>query len=120
MVVLLIFVLIHRQDMRRVPPPSIWMHSTDLEPPASQDDAASRHGAYPQRCKEHSLGTQSTWGWMQHLGTTDEIRMAGATAVDWHAVFRKLCNMPTTAWGELGADDTMAATIQATLGRAHR
>ena len=101
------------QDMRRVPPPSIWMHSTALEPTASQDDAASRHGPYPQRYHDQSLGPQNTWGWMRHLTTTATVRQEGAVLVDWHAVFSQLCTMPRTAWEELGADDEVAAAIQA-------
>ena len=102
------------QDMRRVPPPSVWMHSSDLEPPPRPDEQEHCHGAYPQRVPDFSLGPQSHWGWMQHLGATPEARKAIVPNTDWHYVFEKLCQMPQTAWDQLGADDRLAATMKVT------
>ena len=57
------------QDLRRVPPPKLWMRPAELEPEVHLPQEA-RHVSYPQRLPQFSLGSQSTWGWMQHLATT--------------------------------------------------
>ena len=45
------------QDMRRVLPPHLWMPEVELDPFQTAEAGESyTHGAYPQRCKELSVG----------------------------------------------------------------
>jgi len=103
------------QDMRRVPPPAVWMRPEDLEPPARPDEEEACHGAYPQRALDFSLGPRSQWGWMQHLGAAKDARNVVTPDTDWHAVFQRLCGMPEAAWEQLDSDDEVSATMKACL-----
>ena len=77
------------QDLRRVPPPKFWMLPEELDPePRSTEE--ERHGQYPQRLPMFSLGTQDTWGWMQHLTTTSDAHIQPRKVCDWVAHFRSL------------------------------
>jgi len=107
------------QDMRRVPPPWVWMLPEEVEPEVGEEDEA-RHGAYPQRVRGCSLGPQPEWGWMAHLGTTEECRRLVLPTVDWQALLQRLSTLPPVAWEQLGADDATAAAMKACLasGRA--
>ena len=102
------------QDLRRVPPPWVWMLPDELEATVGEDDEA-RHGAYPQRVANCSIGPQLGWGWMQHLGTTSECRSFVFPSVDWQAIFQRLSQLPPVAWKTLGADDATAVAIKASL-----
>ena len=79
------------QDLRRVLPPHMWMPPDELEPSAKEDESNSyNHGAYPQRYKGYSVGKQDTWGWFQHLGTTEDRSHEAVVFTDWHQIFADL------------------------------
>ena len=77
------------QDLRRVPPPKLWMLPEELEPEVQLPQEA-RHVCYPQRLPQFSLGVQSTWGWMQHLGTSSSASNWAPAQVDWLSKMQKL------------------------------
>ena len=86
------------QDMRRVLPPSCWMAPKDLEPAGLEEDGDSyKHGAYPQRFPEISVGLQEQWGCMASLSTTETKSHAVVKQMDWPCILRDL--------GELHADN---------------
>ena len=107
------------QDLRRVPPPWVWMLPEELEAKVGEEEE-SRHGAYPQRVRGFSTGPQPEWGWMKHLGTTEECRDLVLPTVNWHALLERLSVLPPVVWEELGADDATAAAMKASFasGRA--
>ena len=76
------------QDMRRVLPPQLWMRKSDLDP--IHEGVESMHGAYPQRCKDFSMGEQVNWGWFQHLGTTVHSAHEIVMEKDWPSIFTSL------------------------------
>ena len=83
------------QDLRRVLPPTLWMSPEDLEPVGDEQEGETyTHGAYPQRYKNFSLGQQDTWGWFQHLGTTEHAAHEAIVFTDWHGEFASLLKMP--------------------------
>ena len=81
------------QDLRRVPPPRFWMQSEELEPHVDATDVA-RHGPYPQRFAESSLGPRPDWGWMGLLSTTSDGRVLRFSTIDWLSIFQRLSSAP--------------------------
>ena len=83
------------QDLRRTLPPQMWMPSEELEREPTEDELKYpyMHGNYPQRVKDFSLGRQETWGWMQHLATTDNSSGHFGTFQDWRQIFRTLAEL---------------------------
>jgi len=75
----------------------------DPEPRSTEEE---RHAQYPQRLPMFSLGTQSTWGWMQHLTTTSDARVQPRTVRDWVEHFRCL----------LQDDATVSPNIDLSIG----
>ena len=83
------------QDLRRTLPPHMWMPSEELERDPTEDELNHpyMHGRYPQRVKDFSLGPQETWGWMQHLATTNQSSGPFATFQDWRHIFTSLAEL---------------------------
>ena len=77
------------QDLRRVPPPKLWMLPAEVEPEVDLAQEA-RHVCYPQRLPQFSLGSQSTWGWMQHLATTPSANNWSDSKIDWLSRLQQL------------------------------
>ena len=73
----------------------MWMPPEELEPVTTEDQLQYpyMHGAYPQRVKDLSLGPQDNWGWMQHLGTTENASGHFEAHQDWHLIFKALAQL---------------------------
>ena len=71
------------------------MPSEELEREPTEDELndAYMHGAYPQRVPDFSLGPQETWGWMQHLATTDTSSNQFGTFQEWGKIFQALAEL---------------------------
>ena len=104
------------QDLRRTLPPALWMPEEDLEPETieEQEKYQYMHGAYPQRLKDFSLGSQKHWGWLQHLGTTTEASGVPDGLQDWHRIFAALALLEEPIW-----DDELNNLIQQCAEAAH-
>ena len=83
------------QDLRRTLPPQMWMPSEELEREPTEEELkyTYMHGTYPQRVPDFSLGPQETWGWMQHLATTDTSSGQFGTFQDWDQIFKALAEL---------------------------
>ena len=57
-----------------------------------EDRTTYNHGAYPQRYKGFSVGSQDSWGWFQHLNTTADKAWDLVVFTDWHMIFRDTCS----------------------------
>jgi len=71
------------------------MPSEELEREPTEDELkyTYMHGTYPQRVRDFSLGCQETWGWMQHLATTDTSSNQFGTFQDWGKIFQALAEL---------------------------
>jgi hypothetical protein len=88
------------QGLRRVLPPTMWMPLEDLEPVEEEANGETyTHGSYPQRYKGYSLGTQDTWGWLQHLGTTEHVAHEVVVFTDWQKEFCDILSSPPATGG---------------------
>ena len=105
------------QDLRRAVRPDIWMASEDQEPEPITD-YASMHGAYPQRVKNFSLGTQENWGWMQHLATTTDASEHFFVDQDWKQIFKELLEVKETP-DSYGLDEIKENIFKACRKAAH-
>ena len=52
---------------------------------------------FRQRYKDLSLGMQDTWGWFQHLGTTEHAAHEAVVFTDWNSEFLSLLTAAETA-----------------------
>jgi hypothetical protein len=83
------------QDLRRVLPPTMWMAPEDLEPVGEESNGeAYTPGSYPPRYQGFSLGAQDTWGWLQHLGTTEHAAHEVVVFTDWQKEFCDILSAP--------------------------
>lgn len=99
------------QDLRRVLPPMLWMRPEELEPAVHEDDDVRRHGPYPQRYPDISLGSQANWGWFRHLGTTEHRRHTLLAFTDWAGILQELASR-----GDTGGQDTPASVQGGSVG----
>ena len=96
------------QDLRRVLPPKMWLPESELEPePLAADLDTHKHGPYPQRLSEWSLGPQPSWGWFQHLHASSEPGFPPGPDTDWPATLTTLSGL--TASPEDASQDQASA-----------
>ena len=107
---------LHVQDLRRTLPPHMWLPRTELEPEAAEESSDTyRHGAYPQRLRDWSLGSQPTWGWLQHLHCTDMRSTPPPENIDCASLLACLASSPVgrppdSADSHVGCRITMSVT----------
>ena len=69
-------------------------------------------------CRGFSLGPQDTWGWFQHLGTTEYAEHEAIVFTDWHQEFYDLVNtIPSNSGGadNVSTDDVCQAARAAAV-----
>ena len=92
------------QDLRRVLPPAMRMPGEELEP-AGQKQKGERIRTEHTLSATNSVGPQNTWGWFQHLGTTEHAAHEVVIFTDWHQEFCDLLDTSPTSSGAADASD---------------
>ncbi|CAK0814408.1 unnamed protein product, partial [Prorocentrum cordatum] len=79
-----------------------------------EDRESYKHGLYPQRYADFSVGAREDWGWFQHLNTTSAEKWDLVVVTDWHEIFRELANRDSPA---VDGGDAARADLQRDLER---